>query len=149
MKEFNWNDELVMEFTRMSTQGAYGIFEGCKSLELKLDKFKEHYDKAMRYFRIEIPEDMDKSEIVFANKNIPILIDFNPIHFVGRGEVKLDGGLDKDEWMVKAYTGSKYFDFDFSDYKCVVGGVLNYTYDEGQKKKEFTVYQLSLTKYSK
>lgn len=38
--QFKWTDELVLEFTKLSTMGSYGIFEDTRNIEDKLDKFK-------------------------------------------------------------------------------------------------------------
>ena len=36
-----WTDELVMKFSRICTEGPYGEYEGCKTMEAKLEKFKQ------------------------------------------------------------------------------------------------------------
>jgi len=41
MEKFEWDDDLVIEFTRESTKGQYGIFQGIPKLDGKLKKFKE------------------------------------------------------------------------------------------------------------
>ena len=40
--KFKWNDELVLEFAKLSTMGSYGIFDDAKHIEDKLTKFKTH-----------------------------------------------------------------------------------------------------------
>ena len=40
-KEFIWTDELALEFAKVSTLGAYGDYEGCKSASSKLRMFKK------------------------------------------------------------------------------------------------------------
>jgi DNA-directed RNA polymerase alpha subunit len=40
MENFNWKDEQVLKFAKMSTQGSYGIFKGVKNLQEKLEVFK-------------------------------------------------------------------------------------------------------------
>jgi hypothetical protein len=37
----NWTDELVKEFAKVTTEGAYGMYYGCKTIDSKLEKFKE------------------------------------------------------------------------------------------------------------
>jgi len=37
----NWTDELVKEFAKVTTEGAYGMYQGCKTTDSKLEKFKE------------------------------------------------------------------------------------------------------------
>lgn len=49
---FKWNDELVLEFAKLSTIGSYGIFEGMKSIEDKLTKFKAVKEQEKREDRI-------------------------------------------------------------------------------------------------
>lgn len=49
---FKWNDELVIEFAKLSTMGSYGIFEDAKSIEDKLNKFKAHQEEKKREDRI-------------------------------------------------------------------------------------------------
>jgi len=39
-KEFNWTDKLVLEFSKLSTKGSYGIFENAKNLKDKLKIYK-------------------------------------------------------------------------------------------------------------
>lgn len=45
---FKWNDLLVLEFTKLASMGAYGIFENTRSIEDKLDKFKIHIEEKIR-----------------------------------------------------------------------------------------------------
>jgi hypothetical protein len=40
-KEFPWTDELAKEFATVATKGAYGSYRGCKTIESKLEKFKQ------------------------------------------------------------------------------------------------------------
>ena len=39
-ESFKWTDALVMEFARIFTEGPYGQYEGCRSMESKLERFK-------------------------------------------------------------------------------------------------------------
>jgi len=39
--EVSWTDESVAEFARISTAGASGDYRGCRSLESKLERYKE------------------------------------------------------------------------------------------------------------
>jgi hypothetical protein len=50
--KFKWNDELVLEFAKLSTLGSYGIFEDTRSIEDKLSKFKMHVEDRKRQDRI-------------------------------------------------------------------------------------------------
>ena len=36
-----WTDELVMKFAKVFTEGPYGNYEGCKTMEAKLQRFKQ------------------------------------------------------------------------------------------------------------
>lgn len=38
---FEWTDELVKEFARVSQAGSYGDYRGCNKLEQKIERFKE------------------------------------------------------------------------------------------------------------
>jgi len=49
---FKWNDELVMEFVRISTLGSYGIFQEAKTIGEKLIKFKAHIEAKKREDRV-------------------------------------------------------------------------------------------------
>lgn len=35
-----WTDKDMIEFARVSSQGAYGKYEGCRTLESKLKKYE-------------------------------------------------------------------------------------------------------------
>ena len=37
---FEWTDELVLQFAKVTTQGGYGEYRGCKSVQSKLERFK-------------------------------------------------------------------------------------------------------------
>ena len=37
---FEWDDEKVLEFAKASTTGTYGDYQGCKTLKLKMERFK-------------------------------------------------------------------------------------------------------------
>ena len=50
--KFKWNDELVLEFAKLSTMGSYGIFDDAKHIEDKLTKFKTHKEEQKREERI-------------------------------------------------------------------------------------------------
>jgi len=39
--EFEWTDELAIEFAKVCSQGAYGEYRGCKKVEQKLARFKK------------------------------------------------------------------------------------------------------------
>jgi len=39
--ELKWNDVDLLEFAKVSSQGAYGIYTGCNKIEQKLERFKE------------------------------------------------------------------------------------------------------------
>jgi len=39
-----WNDELILQFSKIITTGAYGDYAGLKSIKSKLAKFKELND---------------------------------------------------------------------------------------------------------
>lgn len=41
MENFVWTEELVLEFAKVSQQGSYDEYRGCKKIEQKLEKFKE------------------------------------------------------------------------------------------------------------
>lgn len=38
--EFKWTDELVTKFARICSNGSYGAYTGCKTIEQKLTRFK-------------------------------------------------------------------------------------------------------------
>jgi hypothetical protein len=46
--KFKWNDLLVLEFAKLSTMGSYGIFEDTRTLEEKLNKFKQVAEKKIK-----------------------------------------------------------------------------------------------------
>jgi len=39
--EFEWNDDRVLKFARICTQGSYGDYANCRNAEQKLARFKE------------------------------------------------------------------------------------------------------------
>ena len=39
--QFEWNDDLVMQFVKISTMGSYGDYKGLKNINDKLERFKE------------------------------------------------------------------------------------------------------------
>jgi len=38
---FEWTDKLAMRFARVCSEGSYGNYEGCKTMESKLEVFKK------------------------------------------------------------------------------------------------------------
>jgi len=42
-----WTDELVMEFARVYSAGAYGQYTGCKTIKAKLNRFKAVWDEVI------------------------------------------------------------------------------------------------------
>lgn len=50
---YNWTDEDMLLFAKLSTQGSYGIFKGCKTLKLKLSRYKEIKDEVMESLKKE------------------------------------------------------------------------------------------------
>lgn len=38
---FEWTDRLAMKFARVCSEGSYGNYEGCKTMESKLEVFKK------------------------------------------------------------------------------------------------------------
>lgn len=49
---FKWNDELALEFAKLSTMGSYGLFEDTRSIEDKLTKFKAYVEQRKREEKI-------------------------------------------------------------------------------------------------
>ena len=41
IKIYHWTDQAVLEFTKIACGGTYGDYKNCKSLEAKLNRFKE------------------------------------------------------------------------------------------------------------
>ena len=41
MKRFRWTDQKVKDFAKVITFGAYGDYQGCRTVETKLKRFKE------------------------------------------------------------------------------------------------------------
>ena len=40
ISDFQWNDDLVMEFSKIATEGSYGDYSECKKLSEKIERFK-------------------------------------------------------------------------------------------------------------
>lgn len=53
--KFEWDDEKVIDFATVSTQGAYGIYKGCKTIESKLRMFiKDWESKSNEWLELSI-----------------------------------------------------------------------------------------------
>ena len=73
--EFEWTDELAMEFARICSQGAYGQYRGCKKIEDKLSKFKEITTDIMQLTIAELEKQCsvcNKVYIGFGNNAQPL-----------------------------------------------------------------------------
>jgi len=49
METLKWTDGKVMDFARISCAGAYGDYEGCNTMDKKLEKFKELHKRQDRF----------------------------------------------------------------------------------------------------
>lgn len=61
MKKFIWTDELVLEFAKVATKGSYGDYQDCKTLESKLEKFKETHSNPL----LEVSQ--EKLQLLYEN----------------------------------------------------------------------------------
>lgn len=51
---FKWNDNLVKEFCRVYSAGPWGQYKGCKTIETKLQRFKQlKQEKVKQKIKIE------------------------------------------------------------------------------------------------
>jgi len=82
----NWTDKLVKEFAKVTTEGAYGMYHGCKTIEDKLQKFKEIVDNrphrktvvtlTRKYyksieFEVDVPHETKEDDVMdWINENI-------------------------------------------------------------------------------
>lgn len=62
-----WTDKDMIEFARVASQGAYGKYEGCRTLKSKLKK----YETIMNTMTVRITERRLYSKIVEVEVDIP------------------------------------------------------------------------------
>ena len=62
-----WTDKDMIEFARVSSQGAYGKYEGCRTLESKLKK----YETIMNTMTVRITETRQFSKTVEVEVDVP------------------------------------------------------------------------------
>jgi hypothetical protein len=61
-----WNDKDMLEFARIASEGSYGDYKGCKSLQSKLKKYKLMSKETVKKYSVElhfVEMEVDKDSI--------------------------------------------------------------------------------------
>ncbi len=120
----NWTDELVKEFAKVTTEGAYGLYSGCKTTDSKLEKFKEvvknrphrkilvtltrKYYKSTE-FEVNVPSEIKEDDVhVWINENISCTYMDDKISEASLNGMEHDEEIDSDRYDI-SIDGKHYF----------------------------------------